>query len=83
MNDLNISKSSSLFYAFRYQIAIGLITFISIINLTIDIMELDASQYASIALEMSHNGSYLQVFRRGEDFPLQQYLLLQFSTKIV
>jgi 4-amino-4-deoxy-L-arabinose transferase-like glycosyltransferase len=37
-------------------------------NLFIDVMEVDAAQYASISLEMLQKGSYLQVFHRHQDY---------------
>lgn len=37
-------------------------------NLFIDIMDVDAAQYASIAREMVESGSYLEIFHRGEDY---------------
>jgi 4-amino-4-deoxy-L-arabinose transferase-like glycosyltransferase len=37
-------------------------------NLFIDIMDIDAAQYASISMEMSQNGSYLEVYHRGMDY---------------
>ena len=38
------------------------------INLFIDIMEVDAAQYAAIAREMTVKGSYLEVYHRGQDY---------------
>ncbi len=37
-------------------------------NLFIDVMEVDAAQYASISLEMLRNNSFLQVFHRNADY---------------
>jgi 4-amino-4-deoxy-L-arabinose transferase-like glycosyltransferase len=36
--------------------------------LNIDIMDIDASQYAEISREMARSGSYLQIFDRGFDY---------------
>lgn len=44
---------------------IGLVYFC---NLPIDIMEVDAAQYASIAREMHDSGQYLEVYHRGNDY---------------
>ena len=41
---------------------------LSVINSTIDIMEVDAAQYASISYEMSQTGNYLQVYHHGHDY---------------
>ncbi|MCS6822391.1 MAG: glycosyltransferase family 39 protein [Microscillaceae bacterium] len=35
---------------------------------SIDVMDIDSSQYASIAKEMAETGNYLQVKNRGEDY---------------
>lgn len=37
-------------------------------NLFIDVMDVDAAQYASISMEMSQNGSYLEVYHRNMDY---------------
>lgn len=37
-------------------------------GLFLDIMEVDAAQYASISREMAETGNYLQVFIRGQDY---------------
>ncbi len=37
-------------------------------GLWLDVMDVDASQYASIAMEMSHNGSWLEVKHRFADY---------------
>src|SRR5690606_25878586 len=34
----------------------------------VDIMDIDASQYAEISREMMESGSYLQIFDRGRDY---------------
>lgn len=34
----------------------------------IEIMDIDAAQYASISREMNETGNYLQVFQRGQDY---------------
>jgi 4-amino-4-deoxy-L-arabinose transferase-like glycosyltransferase len=45
-----------------------LITSVFILNLRLDVMEIDAAQYASISLEMLQSGSYLEVFDQGKDY---------------
>lgn len=37
-------------------------------GLFLDVMDVDASQYASISMEMWQNGSWLQVIHRGRDY---------------
>lgn len=39
-----------------------------IIGLPVDVMNIDAAQYAAMALEMQQTGSYLQVFEQGRDY---------------
>lgn len=37
-------------------------------SIRVDIMDIDASQYAEISREMAHTGSYLQLYDRGADY---------------
>jgi len=47
---------------------IGLLTMVHLLGMIfIDIMEVDAAQYASISQEMLQTGDYLQVHHRGAD----------------
>lgn len=53
--------------------------------LGVDIMDIDASQYAEISREMARSGSYLQVFDRGADYldkPPMLFWLSSLSIKI-
>lgn len=43
-------------------------TIVYIIGLFINVMDVDAAQYASISREMMANGSWLQVLHRGQDY---------------
>ncbi len=38
------------------------------IGMRVDVMEADAAQYASMSLEMTQTGNYLQLYYRGEDY---------------
>jgi 4-amino-4-deoxy-L-arabinose transferase-like glycosyltransferase len=49
-------------------------------GLFIDVMDVDASQYASISMEMLQNGSWLQVQHRGADYLDKPPLLFWLST---
>jgi 4-amino-4-deoxy-L-arabinose transferase-like glycosyltransferase len=51
-----------------FIIAIVALAAIYIAGLQVDVMDIDASQYASIALEMLQNGKYLQVQHLGQDY---------------
>ncbi|MEP6794718.1 MAG: glycosyltransferase family 39 protein [Saprospiraceae bacterium] len=80
MEDTRKNILSSVFYKYRYHFFLGMIVLIAAINLTIDIMEIDAAQYASISLEMSGSGSYLQVMQRGQDYLDKPPLLFWLSS---
>lgn len=41
---------------------------IYLIGMFIDVMEIDAAQYATMSLEMTETGNYLQLSYRGEDY---------------
>lgn len=48
-----------------------LLAFIAVVYLlgsTVDIMDIDASQYAAMSREMLESGSYLQVYEHGKDY---------------
>lgn len=49
-------------------VAILSIGIVYLANLFVDVMEVDAAQYASIAQEMYTGGSYLEVYHRGADY---------------
>ncbi|SOE20980.1 4-amino-4-deoxy-L-arabinose transferase [Spirosomataceae bacterium TFI 002] len=71
--------------AYAYTLCFLAIFCIYFFNLFIDIMEVDAAQYASIAREMVESGSYLEVFHRGEDYldkPPLLFWLSAFSFKL-
>lgn len=55
-------------YKNRYIFFTGLILLGYAFNLGVDIMDIDAAQYAEISREMAETGRYLQVFFRGEDY---------------
>lgn len=41
---------------------------IYLMGMFIDVMEIDAAQYATMSLEMTQTGNYLQLYSRGEDY---------------
>lgn len=67
-------------YRHRYTFFLGLLAIISVINMQIDIMEVDAAQYASISLEMSETGNYLEIYHRGDDYLDKPPLLFWLSS---
>ena len=67
-------------YHYRYHFLFALLAILSFVNLTIDIMDVDAAQYASISSEMSQTGNYLQVYHRGNDYLDKPPLLFWLSS---
>ncbi|MBK9732224.1 MAG: glycosyltransferase family 39 protein [Chitinophagaceae bacterium] len=60
-------------------------TIVYVIGLFINVMEVDAAQYASISREMLENGSFLQVLHRGQNYldkPPLLFWLSAFSFKL-
>jgi len=60
-------------------LTLGLIA-VYIRGLLLDVMDVDASQYASISMEMLQNGHWLQVQHRGADYLDKPPLLFWLST---
>lgn len=52
----------------QYFLYFSLIGIVYLFNMVVDVMDVDASQYASLSLEMLQNGSYLEVYERGNDY---------------
>ena len=65
---------------YRYEFLFAGILIIYLINMFLDVMEVDAAQYANISMEMSYNKSFLQVFFRGEDYLDKPPLLFWMSS---
>jgi len=65
-------------YAFWIVMGMATITFIAGINLPI--MGIDATQYASISMEMAESGNYLEVMHRGNDYLDKPPLLFWLSS---
>lgn len=53
---------------YKYILVIGGILIIYLCNLFIDVMDIDAAQYASISMEMAQRGDYLHVYHHGTDY---------------
>jgi 4-amino-4-deoxy-L-arabinose transferase-like glycosyltransferase len=62
-----------------FWLALGL-AIVYLRGLFLDIMDVDASQYASISMEMLQNGNWLQVQHRGADYLDKPPLLFWLST---
>lgn len=65
---------------YRFHLAFAVLGLIYVFNLFIDIMNVDAAQYASISREMMESGSYLEVFHRGRDYLDKPPLLFWLSS---
>ncbi len=72
--------TDTFFYRNRYLIFALALILVHACNLFIDIMEVDAAQYASISMEMGFNQSYLEVFHRGRDYLDKPPLLFWLSS---
>ena len=57
-----------LVHSYRYHLCFLALGLIYVLNGFIDIMDYDAGQYASIAMEMSQSNSFLEVYYRGNDY---------------
>ena len=75
--------SNSFFYRYRYWLVAGGILIVYIFNLFIDVMDVDASQYASISMEMSQNGEYLHVHHLRSDYLDKPPLLFWLSASSI
>lgn len=64
----NLSSKKQWLYDYRYILAFSAIALVYLFNMLIDIMDIDAAQYAAISMEMMKNGSYLEVYHRGADY---------------
>ncbi len=62
------SRFSQFINTNKYLLVFSGILVIYGFNLFIDVMDVDAAQYASISMEMSQNGNYLEVYHRNMDY---------------
>lgn len=65
---MRLSTEAKLNFTTFEKIVCIVILLIHVNNLFLDIMKIDAAQYASISLEMLQNGSYLQVYDLQSDY---------------
>jgi 4-amino-4-deoxy-L-arabinose transferase-like glycosyltransferase len=65
---------------FKYLIAFSFILIVYFCNLFIDIMDIDATQYAAISMEMLQKSQYLEVLERGRDYLDKPPLLFWLSS---
>ncbi len=67
------------------KLLIGFILLVYVLNLRLDVMEIDAAQYASISLEMLQTNSFLEVYDQGQDYldkPPLLFWMSAFSMKV-
>lgn len=68
MHPLLKSSTTQFIEKYKYHLCVAGIGVVYFFNLLIDVMEIDAAQYAAISREMLENGSYLQVYQHGQDY---------------
>lgn len=69
----------------RYLLSFTAIAVVYFFNMLIDIMELDAAQYAAMSREMMFSSNILEVYERGRDFldkPPLLFWLASFTMKL-
>jgi len=80
MNTRIFSVLAEFVKEYRYTLLFMCLLIIYFMNMLLDIMELDAAQYANISMEMSYNKSFLQVYYRGADYLDKPPLLFWLSS---
>lgn len=65
---------------YKYHLAFLGLGIIYLFNLPLDVMDVDASQYASISREMLENKSFLEVYHRHQDYLDKPPLLFWLSS---
>jgi len=63
-----------------YFILIAVCCLLYIPGMMVDVMEVDAAQYASMSVEMLHTGNYLQIYEQGQDYLDKPPLLFWLSS---
>ncbi len=85
MNTLSNSRTAIFIEKYKYHLCFAGIGIVYFFNLLIDVMEIDAAQYAAISREMLESGSYLQVYQHGHDYldkPPMLFWLASLSMRI-
>ena len=80
MNNNIFSRLKSFVNEYRYSLLFMCLLIIYFMNMLLDVMELDAAQYANISMEMSYNKSFLEVYFRGADYMDKPPLLFWLSS---
>lgn len=77
---MKANSTKSFLETYKYGLIIGGILLIYIFNLFIDVMDIDAAQYASISMEMLQDKNFLQIYHRGYDYLDKPPLLFWLSS---
>lgn len=77
---MKFSLIDSFVRQYRYGILFVAIFIVYIFNMFIDVMEIDAAQYALISMEMSFTKSFLHVYQQGQDYLDKPPLLFWLSS---
>ena len=77
---LNSESISNFLRQHRYAVLFGAIGLVYFLYLFVDIMDVDAAQYALISMEMSFSKSFLHVYQLGQDYLDKPPLLFWFSS---
>jgi 4-amino-4-deoxy-L-arabinose transferase-like glycosyltransferase len=64
----------------RYLLVFSAIVLVYVCNMFIDVMEIDAAQYALISMEMSFTKSFLHIYQQGSDYLDKPPLLFWLSS---
>ncbi|MTI32544.1 ArnT family glycosyltransferase [Xanthovirga aplysinae] len=75
-----MQQGFSLVGKYKYLLGFTSIGIIYFLNMFLDVMDMDAAQYASISREMSENGSMLEIYHRGKDYLDKPPLLFWLSS---
>ena len=80
MSGQRINRLTEFLYGYRYSIFLVLTGIVTLLNMMIDVMEVDAAQYASISMEMGQTDRYLHVYHRSADYLDKPPLLFWLSS---
>jgi len=77
------AKTMGLFSRWAIHLLFASATLVYLMGLGIDVMEIDAAQYASMSREMAETNNYLQVEHRGRDYLDKPPLLFWVSSLFI
>jgi 4-amino-4-deoxy-L-arabinose transferase-like glycosyltransferase len=77
---LNTNKLFDFTRENRYAVLFAAILVVYFFNMFVDVMEIDAAQYALISMEMSFTKSFLHIYQQGQDYLDKPPLLFWLSS---